>query len=169
LRQAVLAVVRETDMKVLLCPEDSTQMAVGREMILDKLPEEARKRVVWRETFWLTDEAVSTYRRSAGLFGNEMHSPIMCIGNGIPAIVCRWAEQTSKGTMWQRIGLGDWLFDLDRDADLPKVVPAVLAMARDPAAAKARAATAREVVLQAQKESMMTLAGCLKKGPEPSA
>lgn len=64
-------------------------------------------------TYWLTDEAVSTYSRSAGLFGLEMHSPIMCIAQGIPAIFCRFDEQTSKGYMWRDIGPGDWLFDMD--------------------------------------------------------
>lgn len=43
-----------------------------------------------------------------------MHSPIMAVGNGIPAIVCRFEEQTCKGIMWREIGLGDWLFDLDK-------------------------------------------------------
>ena len=43
-----------------------------------------------------------------GLFGSEMHSPIMALSNGIPAIVCRFAEQTTKGIMCD-IGLGDWL------------------------------------------------------------
>ena len=38
LREAIIAVVRETRLKVLLCPEDQSQMAVGKEMILDKLP-----------------------------------------------------------------------------------------------------------------------------------
>ena len=43
--------------------------------------------VGWKFLHWLlTDEAVSNYMRRAGLFGAEMHSPIMCIGNGIPAI-----------------------------------------------------------------------------------
>jgi hypothetical protein len=92
-------------------------------MLYDKLPEDVKSRVVWRENYWLTDEALSTYRRSAGLFGHEMHSPIMCIGNGIPAIVCRWAEQTSKGLMWRDIGLGDWLFDLDKEDDSKKSRP----------------------------------------------
>jgi polysaccharide pyruvyl transferase WcaK-like protein len=105
LREAVVAVVRETPLKVLLCPEDMTQMAVGKEMIYDKLPADVR-RVVWRQDFWLTDEALSTYVRSAGLFGSEMHSPIMAVGNGVPAIVCRFEEQTSKGFMWRDIGLG---------------------------------------------------------------
>jgi hypothetical protein len=83
-----------------------------------------------------------------------MHSPIMCIGAGIPAIVCRWAEQTSKGFMWSDIGLGDWLFDLDKEDELARVVPAVLAMAKDPEAAKAKAARGREVVLKRQRETM---------------
>jgi len=154
LREAIIAVVRETAMKVLLCPEDQTQMAVGREMLFDKLPDDVKPRVVWRENYWLTDEAVSTYVRSAGLFGNEMHSPIMCIGHGVPAIVCRWVEQTNKGFMWRDIGLGEWLFTLDDDADLPRVAPAVLAMAKDPAAAKAKAAAARAIVQRRQRETM---------------
>lgn len=102
----------------------------------------------------LADEALSTYVRSAGLFGAEMHSPIMCIGNGIPAIVCRWAEQTSKGLMWRDIGLGEWLFDLDQDDELARVAPTVLAMAKDPAAAKTKAAKGRAVVEERQR--MMT-------------
>jgi hypothetical protein len=89
--------------------------------------------VVWRENFWLTDEALSVYRHSAGLFGLEMHSPIMCIGNGIPAIVCRVEEQTSKGIMWRDIGLSEWLFDFDREEDLTRLVPAVLSLDRQQA------------------------------------
>lgn len=157
LREAIIAVVKQTDMKVLVCPEDSSQMEIGKEMLIDKLPEDVKAKVVWRPNYWLTDEALSTYVRSAGLFGAEMHSPIMCIGNGIPAIVCRWKEQTSKGLMWRDIGLGEWLFDLDVDAEIAGVVPAVLAMAKDPAAAKAKAVKAQEFVHQKQKESMATV------------
>jgi polysaccharide pyruvyl transferase WcaK-like protein len=163
LREAIIAVVRETDLKVLLCPEDATQMAVGKELFLDKLPDDVKRKVVWREKFWLTDEALSTYERSAGLFGSEMHSPIMAIGNGIPAIVCRFQEQTSKGFMWRDIGLGDWLFDLDVAADHERIVPAVLAMAKDPAAAKAKAAKAREFVEKRQRETMNVLDKSLPK------
>jgi hypothetical protein len=159
LRDAIIAVVQNTDLKILLCPEDETQMAVNKEMLLDKLPADARARCVWREHYWLTDEALSTYRRSAGLFGHEMHSPIMCIGNGIPAIVCRWAEQTSKGIMWRDIGLGDWLFDFDKEEERAALPAAVLAMAKDPAAAKAKAAKAREFVESRQREMTRVLAG----------
>jgi polysaccharide pyruvyl transferase WcaK-like protein len=154
LREAIVAVTRQTPLKVLLCPEDRSQMTVGKEMLLDRLPQDVKARVVWRERYWLTDEAVSTYVRSAGLFGNEMHSPIMCIGHGVPAIVCRFKEQTSKGFMWRDIGLGDWLFDLDDEADVKRVVPAVLELAMDPGAAKAKAARARDFVRRRQRETI---------------
>ena len=123
LRAAITAVVRETKLKVLLCPEDMSQMEVAQQWIYDKLPADVKRRVVWREKFWLTDEALSVYVRSAGLFGLEMHSPIMAVGNGIPAIVGRFAEQTNKGFMWRDIGLGDWLFDFDQEAEIARYVP----------------------------------------------
>ena len=157
LRQAIVEVVRQTTMKVLLCPEDETQMSLGKEMLFDKLPDDVKAKVVWRRDFWLTGEALSTYVRSAGLFGAEMHSPIMCIGNGIPAIVCRWEEQTSKGIMWRDIGLGEWLFNMDVESEIPGLVPAVLALGKDPAAAKAKAIKARAFVQQRQRETMQTL------------
>lgn len=157
LRAAIIAVVRQTPLKILLCPEDATQMEIGREMLYDPLPADVKPRVVWHDKYWLTDEALSTYVRSAGIFGSEMHSPIMALGNGIPAIVCRFAEQTSKGIMWRDIGLGDWLFDLDSEGDVARVVPTVLAMARDPAAAKQKAAKALEYVHRRQSETMAVL------------
>ena len=158
LREAVIAVTRQTPMKVLLCPEDSSQMEVNRENIYDKLPDDVKPKVVWRPDYWLTGEALSTYRRSAGLFGLEMHSPIMCIGNGIPAIVCRFQEQTSKGLMWRDIGLGEWLFDVDKEEELQRVVPAVLALAQDPAGARAKAQKTREFVQKRQRETMAVVA-----------
>ena len=158
LLEAINAVVRETNLKILLCPEDQTQMTVSKEQLHDHLSAEVKRRVVWREKFWLTDEALSTYRRSAGLFGHEQHSPIMCIGAGIPAIVCRWAEQTTKGDMWRTIGLGDWLFEMDVEADRRRVAPAVLAMAKDPVAARAKAAQARSLVENSQQKTMAVLA-----------
>lgn len=157
IREAIIAVVRQTPMKVLLVPENETQVRIGKEMLYDPLPDDVKLKVVWRNKYWLTNEAVSTYVRSAGLFGLEMHSPIMCIANGIPAIVCRFDEQTSKGYMWQDIGLGDWLFDMDRPIDVAGIVPAVLALAKDPKGAKMKVAKARRFVKQRQRETMSVL------------
>jgi hypothetical protein len=41
--------------------------------------------------------------------------------------------------MWRDIGLGDWLFDLDKEDELARVADTVLAMAKDPAGSKAKA------------------------------
>jgi len=142
-RAAIERLARETDLKVLLCPEDETQMALGKEIILDRLSPTARARCAWKPDFWLTDEAISVYRQSAGLFGNEMHSPIMAIGNGVPAIVCRWDTQTTKGIMWRDLGLDDWLFDFDDEAQVARLPDAVLAMSKDPSGARAKAGAAR--------------------------
>ncbi len=157
LRKAIIAVVRQTPMKILICPENETQVKLGKQILLDKLPEDVKEKVVWRDRYWLTDEAVSTYVRSAGIFGLEMHSPIMCIGHGIPAIVGRFAEQTSKGFMWSDIGLDDWLFDFDNEADIARYVPAVLAMAQDPKAARQYAAKGKAFVEKRQRETMAVL------------
>jgi polysaccharide pyruvyl transferase WcaK-like protein len=157
LREAIVQVIRETDLRVLLCPEDMTQMAVGKELLYDTLPDDVKPRVIWRDKFWLTNEALSVYVRSAGLFGSEMHSPIMAVGNGIPAIVCRFAEQTSKGIMWRDIGLGDWLFDLDLEEEARQIPAAVLAMAKDFTAAKTKTEVARQFVLNRQQETMSVL------------
>jgi polysaccharide pyruvyl transferase WcaK-like protein len=164
LRAAIIAVTRETDMKVLVTCEDQTQIALGKEILVDPLPDDVKKKVVWRDRYWLTDEAVSTYVRSAGLFGNEMHSPIMCISSGIPAVVCRFDEQTNKGFMWRDIGLNDWLFTLDNPDEVARIAPTVLAIAKDPAAAKAKAVQAGDIVRQKQREEMAALTASLAKG-----
>lgn len=161
LREAIIEVVKNTDLKVLVCPEDRTQMKVGKEMIVDKLPADVLKRVVWRPDYWLTGEAVSVYVRSAGLFGNEMHSPIMCIGHGVPAVVCRFEEQTTKGFMWEDIGLGEWLFDHDSAEDQQRIASTVLDIAQNPETAKAKAAQAKAFVEKRQLATMKTLRSVL--------
>lgn len=152
-RAAIVAWVKQTGMKVLLVPEDKSHVDIGKEMILDKLPEDVRAKVAWRPTFWLPDEALSVYVRSAGLLSMDMHSPIMAVGNGIPAIHCRFKEQTSKGQMWADIGLKDWLFDLDEEKDGERITAATLALA-DPSVTRIRVAKALEVVKKRQQESM---------------
>ncbi len=156
-RDALVAFVKETGRKVLVCPEDESHMAIGKEMFIDKLPADVRDKFVWRPNYWITDEAVSVYARSLGLLSMDMHSPIMAIGNGIPAIHCRFKEQTSKGQMWADIGLGDWLFDLDKETDGANITKAVLALAKDPAAARTKAAGAAAFALGKQKDALAVL------------
>lgn len=166
LRDAITAVVRKAKLKVLICHEDETEMSIGKDWLLDKLPDDVKPKVVWLNRPWLTDEAVSIYKRSAGLFGNEMHSPIICIAHGIPAIVVRWEEQSSKGIMWRDIGLGDWLFDFDREDEIVRFVPTVLAMSTNKKSAKNKAVKAQAFVQALQKETMKILRMASKPSSE---
>ena len=163
LREAITRIVQETDMKVLVCPEDIFQVSMGKELIIDKLPEDIRKSVVWKDSYWLTDEATSVYIRSAGVFGLEQHSPILCIGHGIPGIVGRFAEQGIKGQMWRDIGLGDWLFDIDRPEEVESYLATVLEIAKNPEAAKDKAAKAHGRVEDFQRRMVEALDKSLSK------
>ena len=157
LRDAITRIVTETDYKVLLCPEDKSHVELGKLEIYDRLEPSVRKKVVWRDSYWLTDEAISTYRRSGGLFGLEMHSPIMCVGNGIPALVGRFAEQTTKGFMWEDIGLKEWLFDTDVETQRAQIAETALRIATHPDEARSKTEKARSYVKQRQKETMSEL------------
>ncbi len=163
IRTAVIAFVRETDFKVLLCPECVDHMILNKEMILDRLPNDVRTKTVWRETFWAMDEAVGVYARALGLLSMDMHSPILATANGTPAIVCRWWQQTSKGFMWQDIGLNDWLFDMDQEKNGDRITEAVLSFARNRAAARTKVGHAMDIVHRRQKETMNVLARELQK------
>jgi hypothetical protein len=145
-REAITSLIRQTSMKVLICPEDMTQIKLGKKFVYDRLPKDVQKRVVWKSEYWLTDEALSTYLQSAGLFGLEQHSPIMCIGNGIPALLGRFREQTTKGFMWKDIGLSDWYFDSDSKFDMDRLTAAVLELANDPQGCIKRAKKAQNYV-----------------------
>jgi hypothetical protein len=148
-------------MKVLVCPEDVSQVALGKEMFVDPLPADVKGKVVWRDTYWLTDEAVSVYVRSLALLSMDMHSPIMAVGNGLPAIHCRFPEQTPKAQMWRDIGLGEWLFELDDETDGANITRALLAIVDDPAGARRRVRGAMDFVETRQRESMKVLRGAL--------
>ena len=63
--------------------------------------------------------------------------------------------------MWRDIGLGDWLFDFDKEEDCSNLPAAVLALAIDPIAARERTEKAREFVVQRQSETMVALKNTL--------
>ena len=63
--------------------------------------------------------------------------------------------------MWRDIGLREWLFNLDEASEISGIVPAVLALAKDPVAAKAKAMSAKAFVTQRQRDTLQTLAKSL--------
>jgi len=113
LRTAIVAWVRETGLKALLCPEMTYQVELLRPLLFDPLPDDVKRKVVVRPDYWLTDEAASTYAVAAAVVSMEMHSPIIALANGTPAVHVRQPTDTRKGQMWRDVGLGDWLFEVD--------------------------------------------------------
>ncbi|MBR4675730.1 MAG: polysaccharide pyruvyl transferase family protein [Victivallales bacterium] len=126
--EAASRLVRQTHWKVLLSPETEPATRLCQNELAALFPSDVRPFIVVPEVFWEADLALGVYTQSCGLFGTEMHSQVMAIGNGIPAMVCRTAEFGSKSQMWCDISLDDWLFDFDFVGDRQRFPDAVLQM-----------------------------------------
>jgi hypothetical protein len=157
LRAAIVAWVRETGLKALLCPEMTYQVELLRPLLFDPLPEDVKPRVVARPSYWLTDEAASTYAKAAAVVSCEMHSPIIAVANGTPAIHLRQPTDTRKGQMWRDVGLGDWLFEIDA-ATGDQVAARLLSLHREAGRTRATIARARRFVADRGRAMMDALA-----------
>ncbi len=111
LRDLITLWVRETGLKVILCPEMNYEIAVAKEQLLDPLPADVKPHVIWRDTFWLADEAASVYARAVAVVSAECHSPIIALSQGTPAFYVRNPADTVKAQMFRDIGLTDWVFE----------------------------------------------------------
>jgi polysaccharide pyruvyl transferase WcaK-like protein len=120
LRDAIINILDNTNMKILICAEMTYEVGLGKELILDRLPEKYLSRVVWRDNYWRPDEAASVYAAAALVVSFEMHSPIIALAVGTPAIYLRQPTDTCKGQMWRDIGLSEWIFEIE-DTDGSKI------------------------------------------------
>ena len=111
LRDLIVRWVRQTGARVVACPEMTYQIATAKEQLIDPLPDDVKPRVVWRDTFWLPDEAASLYAHARAVVSAECHSPIIALAAGTPMLHVRNPVDTTKGQMFADIGLGDWLFE----------------------------------------------------------
>ncbi|MBC7919542.1 MAG: polysaccharide pyruvyl transferase family protein [Ferruginibacter sp.] len=151
LREVIVAWVRKTGLKVLACPEMTHEMEVAKAFLVDPLPDDVKKNVVWRETYWLPDEATSVYERARALVSIEMHSPIMAFQANTPAFLIRHPTDTSKGQMWRDVGLSDWIFEIDTTTG-PQITDRLMAVHENYPAALKKLATARSFVNERQRE-----------------
>lgn len=126
--EAACRAVREKHWKVLLSPETEPATRLCQNELFSMFPEDVKPFIAVPENFWEADLALGVYRHSRGLFGTEMHSQVMALGSGIPAMVCRTKEFGSKSQMWNDIGLEEWLFDFDSAADRQRFPEAVMQM-----------------------------------------
>jgi polysaccharide pyruvyl transferase WcaK-like protein len=143
LREAIVAWVTKTGMRVFLVPEMTYAVARLRPLLYDPLPKEVKPSVAVLDRYWLTAEAASVYAKAAAVASFEMHSPIMAVAAGTPAVHLRQPTDTRKGQMWRDVGLSRWIFEID-DATGADIAGRVVEIGKDLPAARKAAAKARD-------------------------
>jgi polysaccharide pyruvyl transferase WcaK-like protein len=137
LRDMIAAWTKTTGLKVLVCAEMTYQVELGRTHVFEKLPADVRRSVVWRDRYWMPDEAASVYAQSLCVVGVEPHSLIMSLAADTPVMHVRQPTDTFKGHMFRDLGLGDWLFEIE-EAGGGQLAAALARITTDPAASRAR-------------------------------
>lgn len=113
-RETMIVWVRETGNPVLLCPEMIHNMDLFDELLFDSLPDDVKKKVIKKESFWRIDEATTIYKNATAVISLECHSPIIAYTQGTPAFYLRQPEDTIKGQMYYDIGLPKWVFEIEK-------------------------------------------------------
>jgi polysaccharide pyruvyl transferase WcaK-like protein len=113
MREAMIAWVRETGNKVLVCPEMTYQVDIMDELLIHPLPDDVKPFVIKRG-YWLPGEAASIYAKAHTVLSFECHSPIIAAANGTPFFYLRQPEDTIKGQMYYDLGFDDWVFEIEK-------------------------------------------------------
>lgn len=150
LRDMITAYVRKTGNRVLACAEMTYQVEMAKEVLVDPLPEDVRKNVVWRDTYWLPDEAASVYAQAQTVVSVECHSPLIALRNGTPAFYVRQPTDTCKGQMYRDFGSNDWFFEVDETSGA-ELWSRLEAIHKNPKQAAAKVRTIMNTVETAQK------------------
>jgi polysaccharide pyruvyl transferase WcaK-like protein len=122
-------------------------------LLFDPLPDDVKPQVSFMDRYWLTAEAASVYARAAAVASFELHSPIMAIANGTPAVLLRQPTDTRKGQMWRDLGLQRWIFEIDQ-ATGEDIAERLLEIAADLPKARAQASKARDYAQERMKAMM---------------
>jgi len=150
LREMMIAYIRATGGKVMTCPEMTYQIETAKEFLIDPLPADVRRNVVWRNTYWLPDEAASIYAKALAVISADCHSPLIAYHNGTPAFYVRQPTDTCKGQMYRDFGAAHWFFEID-ETNGPQLWSRLEEVHRDPNAARARVAAIMNQVRERQR------------------
>jgi polysaccharide pyruvyl transferase WcaK-like protein len=161
LRDMIVAYVRNTGNKVMACAEMTYQVQMAKDVLVDPLPADVKKNVVWRDTYWLPDEAASIYSKAQAVVSVECHSPIISLTNGTPAFYVRQPTDTCKGQMYRDIGVNEWFFEVDETSG-DQLWSRLKAIHSDPSAAQARVKSAMALVEQRQKRMVDALRAAVR-------
>lgn len=161
LREAMIAWVRETGNKVLVCPEMTYQVDIMDELLIDPLPADVKPFVVKRG-YWLPDEAASIYQKAHTVLSFECHSPIIAAANGTPCFYLRQPEDTIKGQMYYDLGFDDWTFEIDQTTG-KQITDRLRAIWTDYGKAQAKLKTSMDKVEKIYRESTSKIRKLLKQ------
>lgn len=161
LREAMIAWVRETGNKVLVCPEMTYQVDIMDELLIDPLPADVKPFVVKRG-YWLPDEAASVYKKAHTVLSFECHSPIIAAANGTPCFYLRQPEDTIKGQMYYDLGFDDWTFEIDQSTG-KQITDRLREVWKDYGKAQSKLKTSMDKVEKIYRESTSKVQKLLKK------
>jgi hypothetical protein len=113
MRALITRYVRATGNRVMTCPEMTYQAGLAKRVVVDPLPGDVKKNVVWKSDYWLPDEAAAIYAKAQAVVSYDCHSPIIALVNNTPAFYVRQPTDTCKGQMYRDLGLDDWFFEID--------------------------------------------------------
>lgn len=150
LREMIVSYVRKTGNKVMACAEMTYQVEMAKTELVDPLPADVKKNVVWRDSYWLPDEAASIYSKAQAVISVECHSPLIALHHGTPTFYVRQPTDTCKGQMYRDFGAGEWFFEVDETSG-PELWSRLEAIHRDPAGAKAKVKAIMATVAARQK------------------
>jgi hypothetical protein len=150
LRDMIVAYVKNTGNRVLACAEMTYQVPMAKEVLVDPLPDDVKRNVVWKDSFWLPDEAASVYSKALAVISVECHSPLIAYRNGTPAFYVRQPTDTCKGQMYRDFGASEWLFEVDETSG-GELWSRLEAIHRNRAKAKGQVKTIMKFVEERQK------------------
>jgi len=156
-REMIVNWVQTTGLKVLACPEMTYGVPLAKRQLVDPLPPGIKENVVWRDTFWMADEAASVYSRALAVVSLDCHSPIIALATGTPAIHLRVpTDNPHKSRMFADIGLPEWVHELE-DMTGPLLTELVMEIYHQPDAAAQKVERAMAFVRDRQAVSMASV------------
>ena len=152
-RDLIARWVRHTGEPVVIVPEVQRLLETHRALVYDRLPDDVRPHVRYMDDYWMPDEAQAVYARARLVVSAEMHSVILALAAGTPALHPHFAQAGLKQWMLRDLGIAEWLFD--QDAVPPaEIAAAMVAVHADPQGAAVRVGRATATIRRRQDETM---------------
>jgi len=142
--------------------EMTYEIAVAKEHLFDPLPVDVKPNVIWRDAFWLADEAASVYARAVAVISAECHSPIIALSQGTPAFYVRNPADTVKAQMFRDLGLTNWVFESTHTTG-QQLWEKLKPIHEDRAAGRAKVQTAMQQAAKIQKRMIEAIAEAVDK------